>query len=223
VELQLRNINGEVIGEIEVRDDVFGIAPNVDVVHQVMVAQLANQRQGTHKAKTRAQVSGGGIKPRPQKYTGRARQGSIRSPQWRGGGIVFGPAPRSYRQNTPKRMRRLALLSALSDKVRSDNLVVVDSFTLAANKTKEMARALSALGAQKSALIVADGANPELFLCARNLPKVHTSPAAMLNTLDLLNAQTVIMTVDAVRKAEELWGGPFTRKKAPVAAATDGD
>jgi large subunit ribosomal protein L4 len=223
VELELRNMNGDVVGQIEVRDDVFGAKPNVNVIHQVMVAQLANRRQGTHQAKTRAQVSGGGIKPRPQKYTGRARQGSIRSPQWRGGGIVFGPSPRSYRQNTPRRMKRIALISVLSDKAQSGNLIVVESLDMPSNKTKEMAKALSALGVERSALIVGDGSSPEAIRSARNLPKMETSPAATLSTVDLINAHKLVMTVDAVRKAEELWGGPFVRRKSAVAAETGGE
>lgn len=223
MEFQVKNTTGDTVGTIEVRDDVFDVPMNVALVHQVMVSQLANRRQGTAKTKTRAQVSGGGIKPRPQKGTGRARQGSIRAPQWRGGGVVFGPVPRSYNQRTPKRMKRQALLSVLSDKARQGQILVLEKLELEQTKTREMARVLRALGVDRSALLVADGATPETLRTARNIPKLKTSPAALMNPVDLINARVVVMTVDAVRKAEELWGGPFVRRKTSAAATAVGE
>tara|TARA_Y100000294_G_scaffold87875_1_gene82051 strand:- start:3174 stop:4076 length:903 start_codon:yes stop_codon:yes gene_type:complete len=213
VKLPLKNSKGGAVGEVEVRDDVFGKPMNAAVIHQVMVGQLANRRQGTAKTKTRSEVSGGGAKPRPQKYTGRARQGSIRSPQWKGGGTVFGPIPRSYHQRTPRRMRRLSLVTTLSGKVKEGELVVVDQLALDQPKTKDMVQVLSALSSGASVLLVADGVNPEVLRCARNIPKVKTVPSHALNTLDLLNHRTIIMTLDAVRGAETLWGGSFVRKR----------
>ena len=220
--LSVRNVQGRVVDTVQVRDDVFDVPENRSLVHQVMVGQLANARQGTAAAKTRAEVSGGGAKPRPQKGTGRARLGSIRSPQLRGGGVVFGPKPRSYRQRTPKRMRRQALVAMLSDKARNDNLVVVQDLDLEP-KTREMARFLRDVRAGSSALVIADGADPAVLRAARNIKRVKTIPAALLNTADLLHHQTLIMTVDAVREAERRWGGEFVRRRTvePVEEAAD--
>jgi large subunit ribosomal protein L4 len=220
MKLKLRNLQGQDIGEIDVRDDVFDVPMNQALVHQVMVGQLANARQGSAATKNRARVSGGGAKPRPQKHSGRSRQGSIRSPQWRGGGVVFGPTPRSFRQRTPKRMRRQAMLSVLSDRAREDALVVVEHLELESIKTKAMAEGLRALGAESSVLLVGDGADSAVLRCARNIPKVKMLPAALLNTVDLLNHRTLVMTLDAVRNAEETWGGPFTRHREPGVALT---
>ncbi len=198
---------------IDVRDDVFAAPMNVALLHQVVVGQLANKRQGTAKVKTRSEVSGGGAKPRPQKYTGRARQGSIRSPQWRGGGVVFGPTPRSYRQRTPKRMKRQAIRMTLSDKARENRLVVVDSLDIPQVKTRAMVQVLRSLNIDGSALLVSDGAAPDTMRAARNIPKIRTLPVDLLNPLDVLNANKVVITLDAVRKAEQLWGGKFARQK----------
>ena len=148
MELRLSNTRGERARRVSVRDDVFGVPMNRPLVHQVVVGQLANARQGTASVKTRAQVSGGGRKPRPQKGTGSARAGSIRAPNWRGGGVVFGPSPRSYRHRTPKKMRRLALTATLSEKVRSKELVVLDELALDRPKTREMVRVLDAPGSR---------------------------------------------------------------------------
>ncbi len=219
MKLPLKNSKGGAVGEVEVRDDVFGKPMNAAVIHQVMVGQLANKRQGTAKTKTKSEVSGGGAKPRPQKYTGRARQGSIRAPQWKGGGTVFGPIPRSYRQRTPRQMRRLSLVTTLSGKVREGELVVVDQLALDQPKTKDMVQLLAALSSGASVLLVADGANQDVLRCARNIPKVKTVPSHALNTLDLLNYRTIIMTLDAVRGAETLWGGSFVRKRSPSSAS----
>ena len=211
MKLQVKNISGEDAGEIEVLDAVFGATPNAALIHQVVVGSLANRRQGTAKTKTRAEVSGGGAKPRPQKHTGRARAGSIRSPIWRGGGVTFGPSPRSYRHNTPKRMRRGALIGALSGKAAEGGLVVVENFDPPRPKTKDVVRALGALGAGPSVLLIADGAAPEAVRAARNIPKVKTAPSHTLNALDLLNHRTVLMTVQAVRSVESIWGGERAR------------
>ena len=144
------NQNGVDAGEIDGRDDIFGVPEKSALVHQVMVGQLANKRQGTAKTKNRSEVSGGGANPRPQKHSGRSRQGSIRSPIWVGGGRAFGPTPRSYRQNTPKKMRRIAMLSVLSDKLRNGSLVIVDELNLENGKTKEMAAVLNSIGIEGS-------------------------------------------------------------------------
>ena len=220
MKLILRNVQGESVGSVEVREDVFDRPMNHALVHQVVVGQLANARQGTASTKTRAEVSGGGAKPRPQKHTGNARQGSTRSPQWSGGGIAFGPKPRSYRHRTTKRARRRALVAALSEKVRDGQLVVVDKLDLEQPKTREMAQALEALGAGPSVLLVADGADPLVLRSAKNISRLKMLPASLLNCLDILNHSRIVMTVEAVRRVEELWGGRFLRRKnkLPVAA-----
>ena len=213
MKLALHNTKGIVIGSVDVRDDVFDAPMYAPLVHQVMVGQLANRRQGTAKTKTRGNVAGGGAKPRPQKSTGRARQGSIRSPQWRGGGVVFGPTPRSYRQRTTKRMKRQSLKSMLSSKVRENQLVVIENLELEHAKTKDMAQFLQALDVNGSVLLVGDGAGADVLRAAKNLPKVRTIPSALLNTLSILNARKVVMTLDAVRNAEVTWGGAFIRRR----------
>ena len=209
MKLQIKNIQGENTGDMEVRDDVFGVPVKSALVHQVMVGQLANKRQGTAKTKTRSEVSGGGAKPRPQKHTGSSRQGTIRSPVWVGGGRAFGPSPRSYRKRTPKKMRRLALLSVLSDKARHSDLLLLDSLELKEGKTKEIVSILSALNISNSALIVTDGPNKKLVQSAGNVGGIRTLPVQVLNTLELLNKKQLIITVDAVKRIEELWGGVY--------------
>ncbi len=220
MKLDVRNMSGAVIDSVEVLDDVFDAPMNSALVHQVMVGQLANKRQGTAKVKTRSEVAGGGAKPRPQKYTGRARQGSIRSPQWRGGGVVFGPTPRSYRQRTPKRMKRQAIKIVLSDKARGQQLIVLDSLEIAEAKTKRMAQVLRALEVNSSVLLVGETITDDVVRAVRNIPKARTLPVSLLNAVDLLNANKVVMTVDAVRKAEEIWGGEYVRIKRETAAVT---
>ena len=209
MKLQIKNIQGENTGDMEVRDDVFGVPVKSALVHQVMVGQLANKRQGTAKTKTRSEVSGGGATPRPQKHTGSSRQGTIRSPVWVGGGRAFGPSPRSYRKRTPKKMRRLALLSVLSDKARHSDLLLLDSLELKEGKTKEIVSILSALNISNSALIVTDGPNKKLVQSAGNVGGIRTLPVQVLNTLELLNKKQLIITVDAVKRIEELWGGVY--------------
>ena len=203
------NQNGVDAGEIDVRDDIFGVPEKSALVHQVMVGQLANKRQGTAKTKNRSEVSGGGAKPRPQKHSGRSRQGSIRSPIWVGGGRAFGPTPRSYRQNTPKKMRRIAMLSVLSDKLRNGSLVIVEELNLENGKTKEMAAVLSSIGIEGSCLVVDDNSNEKVIKGSRNIPKVKTLPAGLINALDLINKKRVLLTIPAVRKIEEIWSGVY--------------
>ena len=224
MKLEVRNTRGSVLNSVEARDDVFAAPMNSALLHQVIVGQLANKRQGTAKVKSRSEVSGGGAKPRPQKHTGRARQGSIRAPQWRGGGVAFGPTPRSYKQRTPKRMKRDAIKIVLSDKARSRSLIVLDDLNLDAAKTKTIAAILQALKVDSSALLVSDdGAGTDIARAARNLPKVRAAPVSLINALDLLNANKVVMTLDAVRKAEAIWGGEFSRRKQPELATAAAD
>ena len=212
MKLQVRNLEGKVTGTIDVLDSVFGARPNPALIHQVLVGQLANQRQGTASTKTRAEVAGGGAKPRPQKHTGRARAGSIRSPIWKGGGVTFGPKPRSYRHHTPKQMRRGALISTLSGRAQDGGLVVVENFDFAQPKTKAVQSALRSLRAGASVLLVADGADPDVLRAARNIPRLKMTPSHTINTVDLLNHRTVVMTEQAVRNVESIWGGRFERE-----------
>ncbi|PIC04610.1 50S ribosomal protein L4 [Anoxybacillus flavithermus] len=200
----LYNQNGENIGEIELNDAVFGVEPNKHVLFEAVIMQRASLRQGTHKTKNRAEVSGGGRKPWRQKGTGRARQGSIRSPQWRGGGIVFGPVPRSYSYKLPKKVRRLAIKSALSSKVLENSIVVLDNLTLEAPKTKEMVKILNNLSVDRKALIVTADANENVILSARNIPGVTVVTASGINVLDVLNHDKLIITKAAVEKVEEV-------------------
>ncbi len=217
--IEVKTIKGESVEEIEIQDDVFGVSMNRALVHQVVVAQLANARQGTSKAKTRSEVSGGGRKPRPQKHTGSSRQGSIRSPLWKGGGVTFGPSPRSYRQRTPKKMRRAAIRMALSDKAREGSLIVLQDLSLDTPKTKDFIAMMQALGVQRSVLLVGDSANSDSLRGGRNVPGVDMLPADLLNVVDVMNHRTLIMTVDAVRKAEALWGRPAVAEVETEAAA----
>ena len=197
---------GASVGEIELNDAIFGIEPNEAVLFDAVVAQRASLRQGNHKVKNRSEVAGGGRKPWRQKGTGRARQGSIRSPQWRGGGVVFGPTPRSYSYKLPKKVRRLALKSALSAKVLEQNFVVLDVLNLDAPKTKDFAAILKALEINKKALFVTAELNENVALSARNIPGVTVLTATGINVLDLLGHEKVVFTKDAVNKVEEVLG-----------------
>ncbi|MFH1085174.1 MAG: 50S ribosomal protein L4 [Chloroflexota bacterium] len=194
----VRNMAGETVREIELRDDVFGIAPNAAVMHQAVLRQMANARLGTHDTKTRADVSGGGRKPWRQKGTGRARQGSTRAPQWKGGGVVFGPHPRSYEQKMNRKMRRLALRSALSAKVGEQQLVVVEELALATPSTKEMSAVLERLNIASSVLILLPARNKAVEFSARNLSWVKTQRATLLSVRDLLGYDCIMLTSDAV-------------------------
>lgn len=195
---------GSTVGEIELNDSIFGIEPNENVLFDAVIMQRASLRQGTHEVKNRSEVAGGGRKPWRQKGTGRARQGSIRSPQWRGGGIVFGPTPRSYSFKLPKKVRRLAIKSALSSKVRDESILVLDHLTLAAPKTKEMAVVLKDLNVERKALIVTGDFNEAVALSARNLPGVTVVEANGINVLDVLNHDKLLLTKAAVEKIEEV-------------------
>jgi large subunit ribosomal protein L4 len=199
-------LTGEVVDNIEISDDVFGVPFNEAVVHQAVVRQRANARQGTASTKTRSEVTGSTRKLYRQKGTGYARAGSIKSPLRRGGGIMFGPKPRNYRQAMPKKMRRLALRCALSAKARDGELAVVDSLALEEPKNKEMARILQALKVDSTALVVTSEAKANVVKSARNLPGIETRPADILNVVDILSSKMLLMEVAAVRRAEQLWG-----------------
>ncbi len=192
--------------KIEVDEAVFGVKPNEALVHQALVRQLANSRQGTADTKTRREVSGSSRKLYKQKHTGMARAGNKRSPLRRGGGVIFGPHPRSYRQAMPKKMRRLAIRSILSAKVAGEELKVIDSFGLEEPKTKQMAQVLQALGIESSALLVTADLDTTVVKSARNIAMVKTLPANMLNVGDLMSCDTLLMTVDAVRRVESMLG-----------------
>ncbi|CAM4077537.1 50S ribosomal protein L4 [Mesobacillus thioparans] len=200
----LFNQAGSQVGEIELNDSVFGIEPNNHVMFEAVVMQRASLRQGTHKTKIRSEVAGGGRKPWKQKGTGRARQGSIRSPQWRGGGTVFGPVPRSYSYKLPKKVRRLAIKSALSSKVQAENILVLESLAFEAPKTKEFKSVLTGLSINTKALIVTAGLEENVALSARNIPGVTVVTADGINVLDVLNHDKLIMTKAAVEKVEEV-------------------
>lgn len=204
--VSLLSQTGASVGEIELNDAIFGIEPNEAVLFDAIIAQRASLRQGNHKVKNRSEVAGGGRKPWRQKGTGRARQGSIRSPQWRGGGVVFGPTPRSYAYKLPKKVRRLALKSALSAKVLEQKLVVLDALTIDAPKTKDFKAVLAALEINKKALFVTAEVNENVALSARNIPGVTVLTAEGINVLDLVGHDKVVFTQDAVKKVEEVLG-----------------
>ncbi|MDO7788924.1 50S ribosomal protein L4 [Desulforamulus aquiferis] len=199
----LYNISGQQVGEVELKDSVFGIEPNEPVLHDAVTMQLANQRQGTHDTKTRAEVRGGGRKPWRQKGTGRARAGTTRSPIWRSGGIVFGPHPRDYSYSLPKKVRRLALKSALSSKVLGNDIIVLDTLTMDAPKTKEMVRILDNLKASQ-ALVVTAERDLNVEKSARNIEGVKPLKAEGVNVYDLLRFNKLVITKDAVAKIEEV-------------------
>ena len=205
MQLPLMNSSGQSVGAIEVNDGLFDVPMNQALVHQVAVAHRANARQGTAATKTRGMVSGGGAKPWRQKHTGRARQGSRRAPQWRGGGIVFDPQPRDYSQRIPKKMNRGAIRCLLSQKVRDEKLTVLDDLQFEQPKTREMAAVLANLGISTPALVVTPTPQTDIILSARNLPRVKTLPVFQLSPLDLLNHDRAVVTLEAVRRAEELW------------------
>jgi large subunit ribosomal protein L4 len=197
---------GEIIGEVELREDIFGVPINVPVMHQALVRQRANARLGTHKTKTRGEVRGGGRKPWRQKGTGRARHGSIREPQWRGGGVAHGPRPRSYRQKMPRKMRRLAYKSALSVKAKENQIIVLDDLQMPAPKTREMISILEALDVDSSALILLPERNFNVEKSAHNLPDVKTLRAQYLNIRDLLGYDYLLMPLGALEVIESILG-----------------
>ncbi|OEK67794.1 50S ribosomal protein L4 [Staphylococcus equorum] len=199
-------VDGTKSGSVELNDAVFAIEPNNSVLFEAINLQRASLRQGTHAVKNRSAVRGGGAKPWRQKGTGRARQGTIRAPQWRGGGIVFGPTPRSYSYKMPKKMRRLALRSALSYKVQEKGLTVVDTLNLEAPKTKEFKNVLSNLEQPKKVLVVTESEDVNVALSARNIPGVQVTTAQGLNVLDITSADSVVITESAAKKVEEVLG-----------------
>ena len=218
MQVAVYNVAGEVVKNIEISDHVFAVPFNSAVVHQALVRQQANARQGTASTKTRGEVSGSTRKLYRQKGTGRARAGSIKSPLRRGGGITFGPHPRSYKQDMPKKMRLLALRSVLSAKAGDGELKVLEELRLDEPKTKDMLRILTALGVDASVLIATAEPEENVVKSARNLPGVKTIPAHILNVVDILSYEMLLMTEAAVRKAEQLWGQglPEGGESAPV-------
>ena len=202
--INVLNMAGETVGTVELCDGIFGIEPNQAVVHEVVKNHLANCRQGTQSALTRAEVSGGGKKPWRQKGTGHARQGSIRAPQWTHGGVALGPKPRSYYYTINKKVKRLALLSALSDKAANGNMILVDKIAADEYKTKTVVAFLAAVGAGKKNLIVNDTLDAKFVKSAANIPGVQTA-ATGINTYDVVNADKLILSVDAAKKLEEVY------------------
>ncbi len=210
--VKLMTPTGEDAGDLELAQNVFGIEPNVPVMHQVVTAQLAARRAGSHSTKTRAEKRGGGAKPWKQKGTGRARQGSIRAPQWRGGGVALGPKPRSYAQRTPKKMVRLALRSALSDRAGQDRIVVVKEWAFSTPKTKDAVAALEALGVEGRALVVVSPDDRETWLSFRNLPDVHVISPGELNAYDVLVADWVVFSAHTLLTGEGISENRQTKK-----------
>lgn len=203
--LGLFNKEGQRVGDIELAESVFNVEVNPYALHQVVVALQNNKRQGTQSAKTRAEVRGGGIKPWRQKGTGRARQGSIRAPQWIKGGMVFAVKPRDYRTSVPKSMRRVAMLSALTSKVVDNEMIVLDNLELDAPKTKEIVKILAALKADKKTLIVTAESNENIYKSARNIEGIAIIPVNNINVYDLLKYNNLVITKDAVSKIEEVY------------------
>ena len=203
---------GKEIGSVDLSDELFAAPVNAAVLHQVVTAQLAGRRTGTHDTKTRGEVRGGGRKPYRQKGTGRARQGTISAPHYRGGGVVFGPHPRSYEQRLPRKMKRLALRGALTAKLVDEQLKVIDTFGLEAIKTKELASVLRALDATGRVLVVAPGRDQALELSARNLPLVEVILADSLNVVDLINADLVLIEQPSLARIESIYGSGLTQE-----------
>lgn len=199
------DMSGKVVSELELNDAVFGIEPNKTVMHSAVVNYLANQRQGTQSTLTRTEVSGGGRKPWRQKGTGHARQGSTRSPQWRHGGIALGPKPRSYRFTLNKKVKQLAMKSALSCKVSGNEMIVVDSINTDEYKTKNMVNMLKAIGAEDKTLIVLDGVDSKVIKSANNIANVKTTQVNTLNVYDILNCNKFVIVKGAVEKLEEVY------------------
>ena len=198
------NMEGKQVGEIELNDAVFGIEPNEHLVKMAVTQQLANNRQGTQSAKTRSEVSGGGIKPWRQKGTGHARQGSTRAPQWVGGGVVFAPKPRDYSFKLNKKEKRIALKSALSSRVAENKIVVLDELKFEAAKTKNFTAVMNALNVEK-ALVVLNDMDQNVILSARNIPTVKTAQTNNINVYDILKYDTLVVTTDAVKTIEEVY------------------
>jgi len=219
MKLDVRDAGGNAVDPIEVDETVFGIEPNETVVHQTLLAQLASRRAGSASTKTRGEVAGSTRKIRRQKGLGMARQGSARAPHRMGGGIVFGPKPRSYVQRLPKQMRRLAIRSVLSARVRDGRLQVVSDFGIEQPSTKAVVALLNSLDAPRGALIVTGAANRTAFLSARNVPGTRVTPADTLSVAEMLSHHTLLLTVDAVRRIEALWGGERAMSRRASARA----
>ena len=202
--VDLYKMDGTVVGKIELNDEIFGIAPNPDVVHQAVVQYLANQRQGTKSTKTRAEVRGGGAKPRPQKGTGRSRQGTIRAPQWTGGGVVFAPKPRDFSFKLNKKVKRLALKSVLSSKVTDGKMLVLEELTMPEVKTKEMVKVLDNIKVDKALVVLGEDSKKEV-LSARNIPGVKTCGVNTINVYDILKYDYLVVTKEAVDKMQEVY------------------
>jgi large subunit ribosomal protein L4 len=223
MQLDVVNGAGERVSSIEVDDAVFGVRPNRALLHQAVLAQLANRRMGNASTKTRGEVEGSTIKTRKQKGLGRARQGSIRAPHHRHGGIVFGPKPRDFSQAMPKRMRRQALRCALSAKAQDGEIVVLESLSLDGPKTKAVAGPLRAAGVTRSALLVTADADRNVLISTRNIEGAMHLPADRINTYEVLRHRQLVLTVDAVRRIEALWGGERANHRRPApAGATSG-
>jgi large subunit ribosomal protein L4 len=206
VQVQVYNLNGEVVGQVELNQTVFNIPFNGAVVHQAMVGQLANKRHGTVSTKTRGDVKGSTKKLYRQKHTGRARRGDVKSPLLRGGGVVFGPKPRDYRQSMPRKMRKLALKCLLSDKVREGNIRLLQELDFEEPKTKSMINVLSSLGIDSSTLILTAQSTPNVVKSASNLREVKVLPSDLVNVLDLLSYEILVATVPAIHNIEQIWG-----------------
>lgn len=213
MELPVLNTDGDAIDTVALDDGVFDLPMNPTLVHQAMVIYQLNRRQGTHSTRTRAEVSGGGKKPWIQKHTGRARQGSIRSPQWRHGGIAFGPKPRDYRKTLPRAMRRKALRCVLSEKIRNRRLICIDSLDSLDGRTKSMKRLLENLQIGGSVLVVTKEAQPNVVRAGGNLKQVWTLPSDLVNANDVLKRQTVLVTAPALRRIAELCAAPRYRAR----------
>ena len=221
MELPVINRSGDAIDTIIVDDGVFSVPMNQTLVHQAMVIYQLNQRQGTHSTRTRAEVSGGGRKPWIQKHTGRARQGSIRSPQWRHGGIAFGPKPRDYRKALPRAMRRNALKCVISEKIRQGRLMCIDSLADLDGRTKSMNQLLQSLSLTGSVLIVTRDADQNVVQAGSNLKQVWTLPSDLVNANDVLKRQTFLITVDAMRRIEEICNAPRHRARTIAAEGAE--
>ena len=203
--VQVVDMQGKNVGSVDLAESIFGIEPNAAVMHQMVVSYLANQRQGTQSALTRSEVSGGGRKPWRQKGTGRARQGSTRAPQWYHGGVVFAPKPRDYRFSVNKKVKRLAMKSALSSKAQAEEIIVIDSIAFDEIKTAKAAQMLKAVGSEKKALIVLSEVDEKAIKSARNIPGVKTAQVNEMNVYDILNADKLIIAKDALTKIEEVY------------------
>ena len=211
MDIEVINTKGDKAGSVTLDENIFDVQMNSSLIHQIIVAYQANKRQGTASTKTRAQVSGGGRKPWIQKHTGRARQGSIRSPQWKGGGVVFGPQPRDYRQKINKRHRREALKCMLSDRIRNGSIICVDGFAELDGKTKSMLEMLSNLSVTGSCLVVTNTSTTDVYQAGRNVPKVWTCPANQLNANEIINKKTIIIEKEALLTLESMLSSTINR------------